>query len=99
LQSCDTTSEKLNRDPVKVIVKEAYTLRYQRGRARVGSFKRKAKGREYTCPRILLRDYFMKHVGKDLLILEGKASIEGTIFQDTEVLLVFIKPSTLSSAR
>lgn len=69
-------------------------------RARVGSFKRKAKGREYTSPRIILRRHFKKHIGKECLVLEGKASL-GDIqaYQNMDMLLVlFPKLSKLQSA-
>ena len=48
------------RRPVKVEIHEIYELYYGRGRAKVGSLKRNAKGREYVSPRILLKGLFQK---------------------------------------
>jgi hypothetical protein len=79
------------REPVQMTVQEAYELYYGQNRAKVGSFKRKAKGSEYKCPRILLRRYFDKYIGRTCVVLEGKVSIEGRPYcqnRDAIILLV-----------
>lgn len=79
------------REPVKIQVHEAYSLYYGQNRAKIGSFKRRAKGREYSCPRILLRNYFDKYVGKECVVFEGKVSVEESIFQNRDVIMIVIR--------
>lgn len=45
--------------------------------------------------RILLRDYFNKYVGKDLLVLEGSATIENMVLGEMPVLLLFVRPDSV----
>ena len=78
------------RRPVEFRIHEMYKLYSGQGRAKVGSFKRKAKGREYVSPRILLRGYFKKHIGKRCEVFEGRGSIEGTLFQNCDILVMFL---------
>lgn len=82
----------LKETEAKVKIKEVHRLRYANDRARVGTFKRKARGRTYQSPRILLKPYFNKYVGKNLLILEGSATIENMTLGELPVLLLFIRP-------
>ena len=82
-------------DSAKVTINEVHRLRYGLHRAHMGSFKRKAKGRTYQSPRVILKPYFSKYLGKDLLILEGKAKIQGMVLGEMPVLLLFIRPDSL----
>lgn len=78
---------------VDLIIHEIYEPMYGTNRARVGLFKRKAKGTEYISPRILLRGYFQKHVGKRCKVLEGKASVADNPFlQNVDILVIVMLP-------
>jgi len=80
------------RQPVEIKIHELFEVMYRQGEAKVGSFKRKAKGREYSSPRILLRDYFDKYVGRHCKVLEGKASIgDSPFFQNLDILILVMK--------
>jgi hypothetical protein len=82
-----------NRRPIKVIIQEAFDPWFYRlNNAQIGSFTRKAKGQTYNNPRILLKHYFKKHIGKSCYIVEGKASIEGNPrAQNKDVLILFLE--------
>jgi hypothetical protein len=82
-----------NRRPVKVTVQEAYDPWFYRlNNAQIGLFTQKVKGQIYTNPRILLKHYFKKHIGKRCHIIEGIASIEGNANeQNRNVLILFLE--------
>jgi hypothetical protein len=82
-----------NRRPVKVIIQEAYDPWFYRlNNAQIDSFTRKVRGQIYTIPRILLKHYFKKHLGRSCHIIEGKASIEGNAReQNKDVLILFLE--------
>lgn len=75
-----------------LVIHELYEPMYGAGKAKVGSFKRKAKGQEYMSPRILLRSYFKKHIGKECRVLEGKASMgDIPMLQNRDVLIIILR--------
>jgi hypothetical protein len=80
-----------SRSPVEITIHSLYSLSYGAGHTKVSSTKRKVKDREYIRPHVNLKAYFNKHIGKDCVVLEGRASLEnwsGYEFKDVIVLVV-----------
>ena len=70
-------------------ISEVYNKRIQR--RKIGKIKRKAKGKEYTSPRILLPDDFKKYIGLDVWIFQGKGSVTGQFINlRDQKMLVFV---------
>lgn len=80
------------REPVTMTIPEAYALYYGQGRATFSTFKRKAKGVEYSTPRIFLRRYFNKYLGKRCLAMEAKVTIEDRPYAQNSDAIIIVFP-------
>lgn len=77
------------RNPENIKIHSLYSLDYGAGRSKISSTKRTVKNHEYVSPHVRLRDYFSKHIGRECVVLEGKASLEnwdGYEYRDVIVL-------------
>ena len=95
-------AEEINqtKKPVEVKINEMNTLYYGAGYVKIGKFKRKAKGKEYCNPRILLHWFFSKYIGKNARVFEGKVSIEDwPAFQNVDAILIVFPHQELSRGR
>ena len=79
------------RNPIKITVQEGYELYYGQGRASIGTFSRKAKGKENKCPRILLKRYFNKYIGRPCFVAEGKVTIDdGKFCKNRDAIIILV---------
>lgn len=65
----------MERGKVEVKIDEMYQLYYRQGHGRISAHKRRAKGKEYVTPRVMLRRYFNKHIGRKCFVYEGHGKV------------------------
>lgn len=94
-ESCATTASNVSVVSQPIIIHAFQKAPYGPCFAKVGKFKRKTKGKNYESPRILLRPYFNKHIGKKCVLFEAILSLsdpDNKLLQDREALIIFLLP-------